>query len=446
MTEKTLHIGFDDTDSTTKGCTTYVAALLVERLLRLGVRFIDYPNLIRLNPNVPWKTRGNGALCLRISCVKEAEDEVKETVIRAIEEESDFESRGTDPGIVFCGKVRIPREVKEFASKAIAGVVTLKEAARLLRKHGGEAIGFKEGRGIIGGLAAIGETLERDHTYEIIAYRTLENRGKKRMVDENSIFEMDKSTAPYTFNNVDSKKRRVIITPRGPDPILFGIRGESPGILKSAFEMVKPLEPIERWVIFRTNQGTDAHLRRVESLSSIKPYSSAIVKGIVATSPRIIPRRHVIFSIEDTSGEVDCAGYEPTGILSKTVSKLMIGDSVEVYGGVRPPSHEHPLTLNLEKIRILELTPKIAYQNPVCSECGKRLKSMGRDKGFRCENCGLRYRDMKKIEARLTRDLKIGLYLASTRSQRHLTKPHRRYGMEKHDKRHRHLGNDWHFP
>ena len=85
--------------------------------------------------------------------------------------------------------------------------------------------------------------------------------GTKRRVDEASIFEMEKLTAPYTFNNVDAEKGRVIITPRGPDPILFGIRGETPEVVKKAYEIVKPLEPVERWVIFRSNQGTDAHLR-----------------------------------------------------------------------------------------------------------------------------------------------------------------------------------------
>ncbi len=60
-----MHIGLDDTDSTKGGCTTYLAALLVEELGKFHVEFTDYPGLIRLNPNVPWKTRGNGALCLR---------------------------------------------------------------------------------------------------------------------------------------------------------------------------------------------------------------------------------------------------------------------------------------------------------------------------------------------------------------------------------------------
>lgn len=73
-----MHIGFDDTDSIRKGCTTYVAALLVEELEKLGVTLVDYPSLVRLNPNVPWKTRGNGALCLRNEYDKALEDKIKE--------------------------------------------------------------------------------------------------------------------------------------------------------------------------------------------------------------------------------------------------------------------------------------------------------------------------------------------------------------------------------
>jgi tRNA(Ile2)-agmatinylcytidine synthase len=445
MTEKTMHIGLDDTDSTRKGCTTYVAALLVEKLQKLGATFIDYPNLIRLNPNVPWKTRGNGALCLRIKYNENDETEIKETVIGTVEEHADLEFRGTDPGIVFFKKARIPREVKLFARNTITGIVTLKQALGLIEKSEAEAVGFKNGRGIIGGLAAVGENLQGDHTYEILAYRVPENYGLKRRVDEASIFEMDKVTVPHTFNNVDTEKSRVVITPRGPDPILFGIRGETPEIVRQAFGMIKPLEPVERWVIFRTNQGTDAHLKRIEKLSQIKPCHPVIARGIVSTNPKMIPVRHVFFSIKDESGQVECAAYEPTGALRKIAMKLIVGDYVEVYGGVRKPSGNVPLTLNLEKIRLLKLAPKIAHQNPMCPKCGKRLKSMGKKKGFRCDRCGSRYPDTEKIEVKLKRDIKRGLYITSTRSQRHLTKPYGRYGLEKHNTKVK-MVEEWHFP
>ena len=446
MNIKTMHIGLDDTDSPRKGCTTYVAALLVEKLQKLGAKFIDYPNLVRLNPNVPWKTRGNGALCLRIEYNKNHEEEIKETVTNTVEEHADLKYKGTDPGIVFFKKPKIPKEVRIFAKNAITGIVYLKDALKLVKRFKSEALGFKKCRGIIGGLAAVGEPLQGDHTFEVLAYRVSENRGLKRVVDEASIIEMDKATAPYTFNNVDPEKGRVLITPRGPDPILFGIRGETPEIVKKAFETVRPLEPVERWVIFRTNQGTDAHLKRVKKLSHIESYNPVIARGIVAANPKIIPRRHVIFSIKDESAQIDCAAYEPTVVLRKAARKLIMEDYVEVYGGVCAPSENHPLTINLEKIRPLKLAPKILHHNPICPKCGRRLKSMGKNKGFRCEKCGSRYVNIGKIEVKMKRGIGRTLYITSPRSQRHLTKPFRRYGMEKHNAPAKGLIEGWHYP
>jgi len=441
-----MHVGLDDTDSTRRGCTTYVTALLVEKLEKLNVTFLDYPKLVRLNPNVPWKTRGNGALCLKIKHEVGLEAEIKETAVSLVEEYSDFSFKGTNPGIVFFQKERIPAEIKTFTENAITGIVTLEEATQLIQKFGGEALGFKNCRGIIGALAAVGETFEGDHTYELIAYRLPENCGLKRRVDEATIFEMDKLTRPYTFNNVDQEKGRVIITPRGPDPILFGIRGETPEAVNKAFKLVKPLEQVERWLIFRSNQGTDAHLKRVATLNQIEPYQSVIAKGVVSQSPRLVPLRHVIFSISDETGEVDCAAYEPTGSLRKVARNLIVGDSVEVYGAVRKTSPSKRLTVNLEKIRVLELATKTVLTNPSCPKCGKRLESMGKDKGFRCKKCGTRFDDANKVQTPVERALKKELYVTSTRSQRHLTKPLRRYGLEKHEASTEGVIENWHSP
>ncbi len=441
-----MHIGLDDTDSTRKGCTTYVAALLVEELRKLGATILDYPSLARLNPNVPWKTRGNGALCLRIEYDAELEEAIKDCTISLVEAHSDLSWKGTDPGVVFLKTSEVPSEIMAFAKNAETGIVTLKEAMRLILKFHAEALGYNTQRGIIGALAAIGETFTGDHTFELITYRKPENYGTKRQVDEKSIFQMDKALQPYTFNNVDLEKNRVIITPRGPDPILFGIRGETPEIVKQAFSMVMPLEPVERWMIFRSNQGTDAHLTRAKALSQLQPYSSVIAKGVVSRNPQIIPLRHVIFAIKDETAEVACAAYEPTGDLRKIARQLIIGDAVEVYGAVRKPSKDKPLTINLEKISILQLAPKILQQNPLCPKCGKRLKSMGKNQGFRCEKCGAKFPDSVKVKVPVERELKLGLYVTSTRSQRHLTKPLRRYGLEKTRQENKAMIEEWHFP
>lgn len=428
----TLHIGFDDTDSLRGGCTTYIAALLVEKLHSLGAAFTDYPNLIRLNPNVPWKTRGNGALCLRVMCNEHVVDEILETVSYVVEEHSDLGFAGTDPGVVFFWGAEIPREIKAFAKATIQSVVRMQDAVKLVRKFKAEALGFGSGRGIIGALASIGETLDGDHTFEAIAYRTPEKRGSPRKLDLKSVRKMNKETWPNTFNNVDSATGRVLITPRGPDPVLYAVRGETAEAVIQAHKMVEALEPLERWVVFRTNHGTDAHLKRVESLNQIKPFHPVIVSGAVVSPPKLIPKRHRVFSIADKTGEVDCAAFEPTGILRKVVRQLEVGDLVEAYGGVKPASAKHPTTINLEKLRILDLAPKLAVQNPKCPECGKRLTSMGSRKGFKCGKCGFRTLNTEKTFVEQKRYVKKGLYITSPRSQRHLTKPLVRYGKEKH--------------
>jgi len=425
----TLHIGFDDTDSPNGGCTTYLAALLVEKLTRMGVSFIDYPNLVRLNPNVPWKTRGNGALCLRTECSEERIEETMETVVDLIAANSELDYGGTDPGIVFLlGEV--PSDVRLFAKRAEQGVVRLEEALQVIKKVGAEAVGFKKGRGIIGGLATVGETLTGDHTYELISYRKPENCGKPRRVDPKSVKAMDRKS-PLTFNNVDPETGRILITPRGPDPILCGVRGETPEAVKQAYESIAKGEPVERWVIFRTNQGTDAHLQKITKIKDIQPYSPVVARGAVSKPPKVISGGHVIFPLKDETGEVDCAAYAPTGTLCKAARKLVAGDKVKVFGGVHGESSEGQLTVNLEKLQVLELVPSIRFVNPVCPECGKRMKSMGRNQGFRCDRCGFRSSQLKKLEVREKRGVSLGLHITSPRSQRHLTKPRCRYGREK---------------
>jgi tRNA(Ile2)-agmatinylcytidine synthase len=426
----TLHIGFDDTDSPKGGCTTYIAALLVEKLLKLGARFKDYPNLIRLNPNVPWKTRGNGALCLRVMCPESVLDAVFEAVADTVEENSDLRLEGTDPGIVFfqCGE--IPQELKDFARRTIRGIVKMEQALELLREFHAEALGYGTGLGIVGALAAIGETLETDHTYEIIAYRTPRYRGSNRLLDQRSMEKMNQE-ASQTFNNIDSETGRVLIAPRGPDPILYGIRGETPEGVIRAHRMVKPLEPVERWVIFRTNHGTDAHLEQVEAINEIQPYHTVVVTGQLDSEPMLVPKRHRIFRLRDETGEVDCAAYEPTGALRKIAGQLRKHDLVEVAGGVRPPSKEHITTINLEKLRVVKLAPRLVSRNPRCPKCGKRMSSMGTDQGLRCPKCGLRSSKLRKLVSEEKREVSEGLFITSPRSQRHLTKPHCRYGREK---------------
>ena len=96
-----FHIGIDDTDSPRGGCTTYTMSILSDRLQHEELELDGYPCLVRLNPNVPWKTRGNAATALHLKVPKNRIGEVKEAAIKTVEETSDVSQPNTDPAIVF---------------------------------------------------------------------------------------------------------------------------------------------------------------------------------------------------------------------------------------------------------------------------------------------------------------------------------------------------------
>jgi tRNA(Ile2)-agmatinylcytidine synthase len=435
-----IHLGIDDTDSLAGGCTTRIAASLVRTLDSKGAAFLDYPNLVRLNPNIPWKTRGNGAVCLRIESELDAE-EVLELAAEEIERSSRLGDPGTDPGIVVFVD-RVPSDITEFSMEALTRVVTPDEAVSAVSNVGAEALSYGSTQGIIGALAAVGTRLDDDYTFELIAYRSKGFIGKLRLVDMESVLRMNEEMKEVTFNNVDPETGRILITPRGPDPILCGVRGESPEAVYRAFHMLRFREPIEAWMIFRTNQGTDAHLVRRCRISALQDHSAVVVEGLVKEKPRTIRGGHVIFLLEDETGSVHCAAYEPTGRFREIVRKLEPMDSVRAFGGVRAADKEIPRTLNLEKLKILKLARCMSSLNPVCPQCGKRMKSAGKGQGYRCERCGAPA--SSKIQQVVGRDLEERVYLPPPRAHRHLTKPEVRY-LRKRDGISPLLGQ-WHFP
>jgi len=425
-----VHIGIDDTDSPRGGCTTYIASLAIDVLLKLGSTFIDYPNLIRLNPNAPWKTRGNGALCLRFKIDVDKLDIAIKEILKIVKAEADLDHPATNPTVAVLKGWPGPK-LKSLAKEAVEGIVKVSEALMVAQEEDVQLYALKDYVGVVGALAAIGNLLEEDYTYELIAYRVPTNRGKPRLIDEQSVVFMDNATRPNTFNNIDLEVGRVLITPRGPDPVLFGIRGENPMDVKSAASLIKVGEVIERWTIFRTNQGTDAHLKH-RTIAEAEPYYPVIIKGTIISKPITTEGGHVMFKLADPTGTIDCAAYEPTGSFRKIVLSLLPGDQVEVYGGIRPPTKDHPKTVNLEKIRVLSLRELKTELNPRCPLCGARTKSMGKGKGYRCEKCGKRLPvTARKEEHTIPRNIIEALYIPPPRAQRHLTKPYSRYGREK---------------
>jgi len=437
-----LHIGLDDTDSPYGGCTTYIAALLVERLENVGCDFLDYPTLLRLNPNVPWKTRGNASICLRLQADKDVGGKIRSIVENTVEENAEFDCDNTNPGIVIHSGP-VPKDYKKFSNHVVKNIGSLSDAEKLITKNDALAIGYKNRRGIIGALSAIGGTLETDYTFELLTYRVPEFRGTPRRINPNSVKNMDEKFHKSTFNNIDPNTGQILITPGGPDPVLYGVRGESAKVLEQARRSIISEEPIERWVIFRSNQGTDAHFQNRDKIRLLKPNTPAIIKSKVVSKPRTIIGGHVIIKVSDESDQIDCAAYEPTGNFRDVIRALIPEDMVILYGGVK--RKEDGLTLNLEKIAILDLAEDVEYVNPRCPKCGGGMESMGRDAGYRCRKCRYRDSELEKTKIIHERQIRPGLYIPPPRAQRHLTKPLERYGKEKY-KSPKKMFYPWHDP
>jgi tRNA(Ile2)-agmatinylcytidine synthase len=406
-----IHIGIDDTDSKTGMCTTYLGAVLCDGLEDFST--ITELRLVRLNPNIPWKTRGNGAIALTLETADY--DRAIGDVIDVVEKYSELEVEGTNPGVVAL-QGEVGPGLMDFYYKALRDIATIEEAEKLAAKHDCETFKFNNGRGIIGALAAIGADLSQ-HTFELISYRRKQSWGRKRKVDVDSVFEMDRKTYPQTFNNIDPETSQILITPRSPCPVLFGIRAKTKEILKVASQIVLPNEPKERTALFKSNQGTDAHLTP-KPISQLRAFSSAIVKGTVCRDPKTLKGGHVIFSISENGSIIDCAAYEPTGNFRQRVRGLRRGDFVKVYGGVK---ENLKLTLNLEKLEILDLKKCFREKNPMCPQCKKRMESAGKDQGYRCKTC--RTTSPNKESIAVKRELTCGLYSVPPRAMRHLSKP-----------------------
>ena len=407
-----IWIGIDDTDSITGGCTTYLACALVKKLTDEKYDIIGYPRLVRLNPNIPWKTRGNGAVSIKVE--NGNPKKIKRTIEEILDKYARFDDKQTNPGFVILTK---PPSFNIY-KKAVKGIVSLKEIEQLLDSLGAIYKGYKNRRGLIGATASIAWSPKYDKTYELITYRGENRWGTKRRVDPKSVKKMNEIYLS-TFDNYDYENKHNRLVPNSPCPVLFGIRGDDEKELTRAKSLIKS-EEVDSWMIFETNQGTDDHLQK-KSIDKIQPYQSVKAEGTVFKAPYTRGGGHVIFSIKDSAGEIDCAAYEPTKQFREIIRELNVGDIVEVYGGVR----EKPLTINLEKIKINYLKKQfVKVENPVCPKCGKHMKSKGTGHGYKCKKCGTKSEKPSVKEKHRT--IRTCFYEVPVCARRHLSKPLKR--------------------
>ena len=93
------------------------------------------------------------------------------------------------------------------------------------------------------------------------------------------------------------------------------------------------------------------------------------------------------------------------------------GDVIKLYGGIGEQK-----TFNIEKFQVIDLND-VEYQNPIC-ECGKRMTSAGKNKGFKCKKCGNKIKSSEKVPFTVHRALENNrFYETPVSARRHLSKP-----------------------
>ncbi|MDS0282444.1 tRNA(Ile)(2)-agmatinylcytidine synthase [Haloarcula onubensis] len=411
-------VGLDDTDSRETGmCTTYAAAELAERIRDAGGR-VERLLLVRLNPAVEHKTRGNAALAVHT----DLDADRATALVRATLDLAQTDDPKTNPGAVVadCDPDEVPPPVAEFTLDAIRTIQDRTAATLVADTAGFARVQRGNGRGVVGALSAVGAWAALDDwTYEHIAYREPDRWGSEREVDAESVRAAADSHYPAVWDTVDRASGYPVCVPRTPCPILYGIRGDDSDACRAVADAVES-EPVDRRATFVTNQGTDVHLQD-GAVGAVSDDSAYRVSGTVAASPETRQGGHVFVPVADDGTRLQCAAFEPTKRFRDRVRALRAGDAVTVCGEVTDG------TLKLEKFAVRSLV-RTEPATPVCPDCGRTMSSAGRGQGYRCRDCGTSADG--KVERPVDRDLEPGWYEVPPVARRHIAKPLVRGGFD----------------
>ena len=405
--KRVWYLGIDDTDGYSGGCTTYTMSRVIDKLMENHCELIGFPRLIRLNPNVPFKTRGNGALSIEFSSTLNYE-QIAEIVRNIVENDTQniLEPEQAQPCAILLDKrppVRIYWDaVQKFLDKA-----------DFLEKYREKSLLGEPSRALVGALSSIAVDLSDDYTYELLAYRKKENLGKERVIG--NIKEMVIQFPDHTFSSYDFEQERELIAPSGPDPVFLGIRGENVEKLKVFFSELDIEEELESYTIFQTNQATGAHV--LNPLADISPYTVISADCEIVEAPEILQGGHVMTLIRMGYELKTLMCFEPTKQLTHAVRQLFKGDTIFIHAAVS----EDGTSLSLEEFMLVNLVDRKIAESPMC-KCGTRMISAGFLKGYKCKNCS--NRSWKPNYRKVNTFLQIGQrYYASASAQRHLTRP-----------------------
>ena len=424
-------LSFDNTDGPRGGCTTHAAFRVLLALPELALRGL--PRLVRLNPNVPWKTRGNAAVVLPLGLpegpqVRAGElrgrevlafpegrpapvtDDVVDRVWAVLQ---DLAQPDAMPGVA---AFQEPPPAAAYW-QAVRTFVEPKEAKDALDELGAPHRSAGDGRALVGCLAAAAWP-GPPSSFELIAYREPKAWGTPRQVDPKPLLGLDATGA--TFHTFDAEALRPCCIPHSPDPVLLGLRGRDPERLYAAAIPAiarAAKEPVDGWLLWASNQASGDHVSPLAGLVEAPALATVSVEATVTAAAETLQGSHVALPLVDAAGTAFTAmSFEPTKGFRDRVRALVAGDRVRVVGAWAEGS------VRLEKLEVLSLVPRLRDQNPTC-RCGRVMRSKGPSTGFKCPACGafLGREALRRVEE--PAGIALGWHEVPVIARRHLHRP-----------------------
>lgn len=360
-------LGLDDTDTLDEGCTTHAFDDLLRHLpsdVEVGTA-----RLVRLWPFASGRTRGNAAVSVELLTKNEAalmehlEDWWQTSLVHlkgqhSISHHSSRQQQSTDPGMVWFSHQ--PDESAYWMT--VRGEVKQRDLPIPDKEWGG--------LGCIGAIAAAAWP-KHHSTWEGIAWRETSSPNTPRRVCEKTLKDIDEW--PDTFLSRDPRRGVSLIAPRGPSPVLLGVRATSESTASAALSSLLESQDTEQassFRIFQTNQASGDHLdgtRRVtiESVDVVRE------------------RKHA--TIQSSDGAM--IAYAEGGPINRLARWLQPGDVVDVRG-----LHDPQGSLHIEQMKLVSAKARQRVR-PSCKMCEVRMKSMGANQGIRCPKCREQHAD-----------------------------------------------------
>jgi len=364
-------IGLDDTDHLEIGCTTEKMNNFLSYLNNnISIQIVER-RLVRLWPFASRRTRGNAALSAIIDVKPKDESDFHNLCDiwfkdLLFEISSHPKSELSASPVLITSREPLP---EKLYWQTVMEYVDINARLQDIRDYDCNIYSGDDCWGLIGASAAISWTPDNSSSWELIAWRKSSMIGKRRILDIQTVVDLDR-IFPDTFLNRDPTKNRDLIAPRTPCPVLYGIRALSSTTLDSAHNWIQSTGDAEicsDYAIHRTNQLSDDHVTPTHGTITSESFTS---KGA-----------HSSISVYTQDKSCTLVAFSEGGQVNKLLRSLKPGDMVSWTGLFSPEDS----CIHLEKLSLFNPVPRISHR-PLC--CSVSMKSAGNNQELRCNKCG----------------------------------------------------------